>query len=572
MEPHEKEHTDRISALQKAQIDNDALVVARVKAHELIPTLTLDELNGLNEHGVPVVEVGDIPPQHPEVPSQKAALSECIATMDGWKTPILKGDVSAVADKLKMIRDIILMLALCVLTLPAIVRAAALEAEKEFDFKIQHVSVAKLNERGFNEVNPAFYRLTEKFLQRPALKAVNELPGSDSTSPTATALLAYTIANKNFSVGGTNMTTALCTFCTGTGLVPTGGITLNTAGADADQAIVWPSLSTGITQWSNGAWRSDRRTRFDSWVRTGGKPSAISNSVLSSNVVTITTSTNHNLSIGQTVNVAILTGPALFADMNGNFIVASIPSTTTFTYALTHANITTTASTGTLTTNADRFIPSYAINTSALTSNVVTITTANTINLVAGDRVTIALLTGPTSFADMNGTFTVASASTNSFTYALTHINIGSGASTGTATSSRQVPTCNVLLQTIWTGLKLTNTGVIATDDDQFYVRFLSSENSGQFQVITSRANVDTTSVIPVTVTPNTLYRFRFTIDAQLNPVFMLNGQAYDLGAAGNAPLTTGISFIPYVGTSANGTTPGTKAIDVLEESIMAVE
>lgn len=451
--------------------------------------------------------------------------------------------------------------------------AGIYEAETEFDFKINHQSVVKINDRGISEANPAFYRLTEKFLQRPALKAVNELTADFSAHPTSTELLAYTIANKNFSVIGTNMTTALCTFCTGTGLVGSGGITINTAGADADSAIVLPSLTTGLTTWSNASWRSDRRTRFESWIRTGGKPAAISNLALTTNVATITTSTNHNLSIGQTVNVAMLTGPTLFGDVNGTFIVASIPSTTTFTYAFTHADISTLAATGTLTTTPYRFFGNQTINNLALTSNVVTLTTAATHFYVAGDVVTVNLTSG-TSFADCNGTFLVTGATTNTFTYALVHQNISTVAATGTSTGVRQpnTQTSNLILQTIWTGLKLTNTGTIATDNDQFYARFLASENSGQWQIITSRANVDVTSVLPIIVTPNTLYRFRFNIDATRTPSVTVNGVAYDLGASGNAPLTNAISFIPYTGTSANGATPGTKAVDVLEESIQAVE
>lgn len=349
-------------------------------------------------------------------------------------------------------------------------------AATEFVWRIANKTAMRLSNRGCEVVNPSFHTLTEDWKQKPAFNSVLDTTGASSSA----ALIAYTIANKDFEVLGTNMTTALCTFATGTGLVPSGGITLNTAGADADQAILAPHLDTNQTQWSVAQWRTDKQCAFEVCLRTGNKPCSITNLALTSNVVTLTTATNHNLSIGQSITAAMLTGPTLFADTNGTYVVTTIPSATTFTYACTHANISTGAATGTLTTN-------------------------------------------------------------------------------------------NLKLQTIWTGLKLTTTATIATDDDQFYARYLPTENSGQWQIITSRAGTDKTTVIPGTVTAGTLYRFRFQINDQRKPSLVLNGNTYRLdgsngetGDDGSGVLTTAISLIPYTGTSANGTTPGTKAIDVM--------
>lgn len=76
---------------------------------------------------------------------------------------------------------------------------------------------------------------------------------------------------------------------------------------------------------------------------------AITNFALTSNVATVT-AVAHGYIVGQQVVVAMLTGPALaVADANGTFVVASVPTTDTFTYALTHANIATGAATGTAT-------------------------------------------------------------------------------------------------------------------------------------------------------------------------------------------------------------------------------
>jgi hypothetical protein len=74
----------------------------------------------------------------------------------------------------------------------------------------------------------------------------------------------------------------------------------------------------------------------------------ISNVAVTSNVVTITTSTAHGYTVGQVVTVNCGTNTQL----NGSGItIASTPLTTTFTYALTTANVTSVADTGTVTPN-----------------------------------------------------------------------------------------------------------------------------------------------------------------------------------------------------------------------------
>jgi len=69
-----------------------------------------------------------------------------------------------------------------------------------------------------------------------------------------------------------------------------------------------------------------------------------------------------------------------------------------------------------------------AISNVALTSNVVTITTAAAHGYAVGDSATIAAVTNTA----VNGTFTLLTASGSTLTYALTHGNIASGADTGT--------------------------------------------------------------------------------------------------------------------------------------------
>jgi len=65
---------------------------------------------------------------------------------------------------------------------------------------------------------------------------------------------------------------------------------------------------------------------------------AVSNKALTSNVATLTTSTAHNLTAGDVVWVA-----GVDATFNGQYTVVSVPTTTTFTYAKTASNVSSTA-------------------------------------------------------------------------------------------------------------------------------------------------------------------------------------------------------------------------------------
>lgn len=103
---------------------------------------------------------------------------------------------------------------------------------------------------------------SENFSKLPALNAVLSLPGSDSTSPTAAALLAYAKANKDFEVSGTNMTTALATRPGG------GGVLLTTAGASNDQALLGAQSTAGISGWAGTTWKTDDCVLFETTITT----------------------------------------------------------------------------------------------------------------------------------------------------------------------------------------------------------------------------------------------------------------------------------------------------------------
>ncbi len=70
----------------------------------------------------------------------------------------------------------------------------------------------------------------------------------------------------------------------------------------------------------------------------------ISNRALTDNIATITTSAAHGFSAGQTVVVG-----GIDSTFNGTYVITSVPTTTTFTYAKTSANVSSTSSSGTTT-------------------------------------------------------------------------------------------------------------------------------------------------------------------------------------------------------------------------------
>jgi hypothetical protein len=82
-----------------------------------------------------------------------------------------------------------------------------------------------------------------------------------------------------------------------------------------------------------------------SFYATGITPTvAITNTAIATNVATITTAVAHGLGVNQVVTVAAVTN----TDVNGTFTIASVPTTTTFTYAVTASNVSS-ADTGTVT-------------------------------------------------------------------------------------------------------------------------------------------------------------------------------------------------------------------------------
>jgi len=93
--------------------------------------------------------------------------------------------------------------------------------------------------------------------------------------------------------------------------------------------------------YARASWAPTGRKGFYTWH--GDLSATVTNVALTSNVATITTSAAHGFAAGDTVVVADLTN----TDLNGTFTIVAAPTTTTFTYAKTASDITSTSDTGT---------------------------------------------------------------------------------------------------------------------------------------------------------------------------------------------------------------------------------
>lgn len=128
----------------------------------------------------------------------------------------------------------------------------------------------------------------------------------------------------------------------------------------------------------------------------------------------------------------------------------------------------------------------------------------------------------------------------------------------------------------IWAGLKLTQTGAVATDDDQVYLRYQNGVTSGNWVVVSSIANTDTQTDSGITVAVSTRYRIKIRIDSTRKAfVYMSVGTSptgtderiADWKLLYTTAALTSVSLIPYIGVSASGAAAA-KSITVYGEAI----
>lgn len=451
------------------------------------------------------------------------------------------------------------------------------------EWNINNKRGARLDERGHRDARK-YYRLEEVFPQLPALNAASVL----ATTPTAAAFAAALAANKNFEHLGTN--TEVVTFANKFDFG--GGIKVCTATADADSAIIQPNLvaatdlALGQTGWAVAQqWASHRSPRFEC-VITPTPASQITTVALTSNIALITTGAAHGLFPGESVTIKLDAADSDYSavsSLEGTWVVQSVATTTTFTFAYTHANIVSASIAGSCiqATNQVSGAAGLAITNIDLTTNVVTITTAYKHGLAANCIVEIAIDQTSAAFLALNaanrllllalqGTQTVTSAysaSATTFTYSKTAADITTGAFTGLVKETAL--NASLTKTMICAGFKKTNDPVVPTDDDQCFLRFNSCVSatptgavSAYWQFITSRAGVDTVTELTNIAPPSmgTTYRIEIAINSDRIPSLWINGQSVEIGT-GKAALSPNIDFIPYVEVAASGIVPAAKAI-----------
>ena len=126
--------------------------------------------------------------------------------------------------------------------------------------------------------------------------------------------------------------------------------------------------------------------------------------------------------------------------------------------------------------------------------------------------------------------------------------------------------------QKVWTGLKLTNDQLVATDANQMFFKYQTDATNSEafsdfakWHFVHSIADTDYISVLPITVAINTPYHFKIEVDSDRKAAIFVNGIQYNVtttaGSTGGTAVTAGttktkaltdnIDLIPYVGIEA---------------------
>ena len=125
--------------------------------------------------------------------------------------------------------------------------------EGALDNLLGHARLGGLNGSPFTIKSPDRVYLEEFFAQRPCINA-DLASGTEATRE---------VANKNFEVLGTNISSDDVTFA-----ATTAGLLLQPDGADGDQVIVLPHLDTNQTAWSGTKWGTENQVQWECAIRT----------------------------------------------------------------------------------------------------------------------------------------------------------------------------------------------------------------------------------------------------------------------------------------------------------------
>ena len=111
----------------------------------------------------------------------------------------------------------------------------------------------------------------------------------------------------------------------------------------------------------------------------------ISNKALTSNVATLTTGATHGYAIGDVVSIG-----GVDTTFDGTYVVASVPTTTTFTYALTASNVTSAAVSPVGVVTEVPSVSGVAVSNKYKKNNVATLT-ATSHGLAVGDWIYVTI-------------------------------------------------------------------------------------------------------------------------------------------------------------------------------------
>jgi len=107
-------------------------------------------------------------------------------------------------------------------------------------------------------------------------------------------------------------------------------------GSGPDERWEFPVAAERPYSYARSSWAPTGLNGFYTWH--GELSAAISNKALASNVATLTTSSDHNFTLGETVTVSGVDGT-----FNGTYIITGVPTSTTFTYQKGAADVTSAA-------------------------------------------------------------------------------------------------------------------------------------------------------------------------------------------------------------------------------------
>lgn len=106
-----------------------------------------------------------------------------------------------------------------------------------------------------------------------------------------------------------------------------------------------------------------------------------------------------------------------------------------------------------------------------------------------------------------------------------------------------------VTTRIVWVGLKLTNTDVIATDDDSVYIRYEDGVNSEKWQSNISVAGTDDTVDTGITGVADQFMHVRILFDAaEVCHIFINSREVQAVSFSGNTA-----DLIPYIAVEADG-------------------